>query len=94
MNLFVSHAVILLESRWLNCRRGFNSLARRIVLIALVVVLVIVIGNNVVGRVYSMIPVQRAIFNNIQRITFNVQRSILESVKGIKKQVLPIKESA
>ncbi|TEB10761.1 hypothetical protein [Pelotomaculum propionicicum] len=65
-------------------------MARRIVLIALVVVLVIVIGNNVIGRIYSMIPVQRAIFNNIQRITFNIQRSILESVKGIKKQVLPI----
>lgn len=37
-----------------------------------------------------MIPIQRSMFDKIQRITFNVQRSILESVQGIKKQVLPI----
>ncbi|HOV80487.1 MAG TPA: hypothetical protein PK728_10355 [Bacillota bacterium] len=58
-------------------------MARRIVLIALVVVLVIFICNNVIGRIYSMIPVQRAVFDNIQR-------SILESINGIKKQALPI----
>lgn len=66
------------------------QLIRRILFITLVFIMIVGIIINVMGRIYSTIPIQRAIFDNIQIITFNIQRSILESVQGIKKQVLPV----
>jgi len=70
--------------------QGMMQLIRRILFITLVFIMIVGIIINVMGRIYSKIPIQRAIFDNIQIITFNIQRSILESVQGIKKQVLPV----
>ena len=69
---------------------GGDGIARRIVLITIAIILIIGIGINVMGRIYSLIPYQRAISDNIQRITFNAQKSILESMQRIEEEEQPI----
>lgn len=89
MNYFLQcHHVISLRDLTASLRG--DGVARRVVLITLVLILIAGIGVNVMGRIYSTIPYQRAIFDNFHRITFKVQKSILEAMQGTKKEVRPI----
>lgn len=65
-------------------------MARRVVLITFFLIVIIGMGINIMGRIYSTIPIQRKILDNIQRITFNFQKSMFESTRGVKQQELSI----
>lgn len=64
-------------------------MVKRILFVALILIMIGVVINGM-GRVHALIPAQRAIFDSTYRLTFGVQKSILEFSKGIEKQVLPI----
>ncbi|OPY56240.1 MAG: Protein TolB [Pelotomaculum sp. PtaU1.Bin035] len=56
----------------------------------LVLIVIIGIVINLMGRIYSTIPMQRAMFDKVDIVTFNFLKSMLEPAQDIKKQVLPI----